>query len=77
VLQDEGDEVGQIVNDNADFDNVHQFAEHIARDPGNDGSSYDKGCQMANDNVLAYDSKLKFENIIGSRWIDNDDSYSD
>jgi hypothetical protein len=32
---------------------------------------------LANENVLADDSKLNFENIIGSRWIDNDDSYSD
>jgi hypothetical protein len=46
VLQDEGYEVGHIVNDNTDFDNVHQFAEHIAGDPRDDGSSYDEGCQI-------------------------------
>ena len=26
---------------------------------------------------LTYDSELNFESIIGSRWIDDDDSYSD
>ena len=50
VLQPADDEVDPVY-DEAEFDNVHQYAEHDAVDSSDNGLSYNEGCQMPNENV--------------------------
>ena len=73
VLQP-ADEADGVVYDKAEFNIVHQYAEHDAVDSSDNGLSYDEECQMPNEHVLSYDSELNFD---CSRWIDDDDSYAD